>query len=112
MSKITQGPWNVVEHSWGEAGIYSSDRRVAGLDIRYEATEYTQDEWTARMKADARAISAVPEMMEALEADEKLFAAMVTVLDEDALWPHVSMKVIKDRLVSVHAALAKARGET
>jgi hypothetical protein len=66
----TPGPWTIFEHAWHRVGVYGERCPVAVLDIENEATEETQDMWTAVMDANARLIAAVPEFYETLRLIE------------------------------------------
>lgn len=106
MSKITPGKWTAE---------YDAPNDVWAIVMRHEYSDGSAYVKCIAQHVDdsnARAIAAVPEMMAALIADERLFSSMVIILDDDALLPHVSMQVIKGRLAAVRAALAKAKGET
>ena len=62
----TPGPWTAVEHSWSRTGIYAGDIGIAALDIEADATEETQYELEAVMRANANLIASAPLMLEAL----------------------------------------------
>lgn len=66
MSKHTPGPWQVVEHSWSDTGIYSDKHHIAHLSIEGVATESNQSQLEASMDANAKLIAAAPELLNAV----------------------------------------------
>jgi len=103
-TKFTPGPWKAVIHSWGEAGVYSSDDRIAGLDVRHVATEETQDTFTELMEANAAIMAASPDLYAALKDLDDAFCSENRT-KEDRLRS-------RQALIAARAALAKARGES
>ncbi|WP_186425081.1 hypothetical protein [Cupriavidus metallidurans] len=67
MTKHTEGPWEAVEHSWAEIGIYGGGKRIAGLSIADEATEETETMLGAQMEANATLMKSAPNLFEALK---------------------------------------------
>ena len=65
-AKHTPGPWQIVEHSWSDTGIYANDKQVALLNIAPYADEDTQQTLEAEAAANARLIAAAPKLLEAL----------------------------------------------
>ena len=63
----TPGPWKVLEHSWSDTSIVAEgfDHGICLLDINH-ATEESQEADEALMAANARLISAAPDLLEAL----------------------------------------------
>lgn len=102
--KMTPGPWECVDHSWSDCGVYAGGKRIAGLTVRDDATEENQDELTAEMQANARAMAAVPDLIAALER----VMLDITFMVESKLIPDVRDDIIYTR---ARDALAKARGE-
>lgn len=117
-TKWTPGPWIMREYAHDgytgcEIGVAEFTEHLGlnlGLsgikDGRYMLVSGAID------AHDGNLIAAAPDLYEALSADEALFSAMCEILDDDALWPHVSIKVIRNRRDAARAALKKARGET
>lgn len=95
MSKFTPGPWKVLEHSWSDTSIVAEgfDHGICLLDINH-ATEESQAADEAVMAANARLISAAPDLLEALRE----------------AWPYVPDHhgPVQAR---IKAALSKATGE-
>ncbi len=60
------GPWEIVEHSWSDTGIYAGGARIALLSIEDYATEENQEQLEAKMAANARLIAAAPDLLAAL----------------------------------------------
>ena len=128
MSKITPGPWTVVR---SENEVYVRDR--GGLiaqgpkPSRYEGQDARYDAEVAQYEANARAISAVPEMMEALESVLIGGNHLGLVIGADHP-PHTATHEDAQRhygagdkyevwccwqaIMNARADLAKARGET
>lgn len=63
----TAGPWRVFEHSWCNTSIVADgfDNGICGLDINH-ATEESEAADESIMAANAKLISAAPELLEAL----------------------------------------------
>lgn len=104
MRKHTAGPWTVCEHSWSRTGIYSAKHPIAALDIYDDATEETQGEWEAVMAANARLISAAPDLLRELEH-------LVRLLEPAISDGRVSVPGLAT-LNAARAAIAKAEGKS
>jgi len=102
MSKHTPGPWRVFEHSWCDTSIVADgfDHGICSLDINH-ATEETQEADEALMAANARLISAAPELLEAL----------IKCRDEMGQLPH-SLGYEFTHLRALNELIAKATGES
>lgn len=67
-NEATPGPWTVIDNSWEVSTVYGPDgEAVAECPINSIVTEETQFEHEAVKEANARLISAAPDMLAALE---------------------------------------------
>lgn len=98
-NSFTPGPWKVFEHSWSETSIVADgfDHGICLLDINH-ATEESQDQDAEVMSANARLISAAPDLLEALRM----------MLDAHAI-PSTGCKE-RPAYEAAQAAIAKATG--
>jgi len=102
MSKHTQGPWELFEHSWSDSSIYAgkdNEKCICRLSIHDEATEETQFALGIEMDANARLIVAAPTMLSALEFLMEQFSGPGLHPDQ------------KDAIQSGFDAIAKATGK-
>lgn len=103
----TPGPWTAVEHSWSRTGIYAGDIGIAALDIESDATEETQYELEAVMRANANLIAAAPLMLEALKTLHDKTAELIAHLQStDRLRPCFNLPAIE----TARSAIAAATG--
>jgi hypothetical protein len=107
MSKFTPGPWFVVEDLRDETDGYTF---IAGYDVQSDSSEIIGCEGisgdSAENLANARLISAAPDLLEALEIWLADYDEVAANPDFEP-FPHVAERVAKTR-----AAILKAKGET
>ena len=104
MSDYTKGEWEEVTHSWSDIGIYCDKKHIAKLSIYDEATEDTEHDLHYEMFANARLISAAPDLLEALE--EAVHS--LEYVDSLGPLPH-GWAERQERIEKAKAAIAKAR---
>lgn len=63
----TSGPWKAEDNSWEVSTVYSASGEVARCYIDSNVTEDTQDRLEPIKEANARLISAAPDLLEALQ---------------------------------------------
>lgn len=81
--KHTPGPWSYVEHNWSDTSIRDKNgNRICLISIEDEATERNQYELEKIALANARLITAAPELLEALE---ELNQAIMLGVEENAV---------------------------
>jgi hypothetical protein len=103
MSKHTSGSWSAVTHSWSDINVYSDKKCIAKLSIYDEATEDTEHDLHYEMFANARLISAAPELMEALDE----------IVDEiKSKCYHPELEHLGGLIINAQKIIAKARGES
>ena len=112
-----KGPWEVVDHNWEESSIYDADKDcVCSIRISFEVTEETQDHFEQITADKARAIAALPELVEAAEP----FSEIMDIVEERGLsgmtmpgepiedWHTIPVTAGKLRVL--RSALLKAKG--
>lgn len=110
MSKMTEGPWIITWHTvnnipFGFSIVGSIERGAETIaETRWGVIEGRKR--TEELEANARAIVALPELMEAAEALCSVRAGMVEHIPD----PH-NKKVAGDLFSALRSALAKAKGE-
>jgi hypothetical protein len=75
VSKHTPGPWDVVHNSWEVSTVYAASGEVARCHIDSEVTEDTQDTLEPIKEANARLISAAPDLLKASKRALNVFKA-------------------------------------
>jgi hypothetical protein len=107
----TPGPWGVRDtpnmnregFHWRE--IFQEDAPAITLaEVFMDDEEISNGE----ARANARLIAAAPDLLNELEASAKMLRTLVEVAEDIRL---EGAPIIRERLVSVEAAIARARGE-
>jgi hypothetical protein len=63
-----KGPWRIVEHSWEESSVYDAETdTICNIKIDWDVTEETQAHYEQIVADKARAIAALPDLIEAAE---------------------------------------------
>ena len=99
----TPGPWRVFHHSWCDTTVCAEgfDHGICSLDINH-ATEESQEKDGDVMAANARLISAAPDLLEALQ----LYSLPIHGDSREARAEFGDMAV--EREMKARAAIAKA----
>lgn len=69
MSKHTEGPWSISNHSWHETSVFSdvTQQRICHMDTEdWGVDEDTEEEYRKEQEANAHLIAAAPLLLEAL----------------------------------------------
>ena len=113
LSDMTPRPWQVVRYGDGDSLVICQDeageKRIAFMAVPGSRFEDERKKTWKRIKADAQAISALPELIEALEPFARMAAAYDPDEgdDEDCAWAFNARPTI-GQLRKARAALAKA----
>ena len=104
--KHAAGPWEVVDNSWEVSTVYAPNGSVvATVAIHHEVTEETQDEMERIKDANARLISAAPDLLEACRL-------LVTYDSSDDFSGTSMMLAYDDAITAARAAISRATGAT
>lgn len=113
-TKWTPGPWKVDEfdgflgYDCMTGGIRVGPIVLDGADYGQKRCQEISTAARARMEADARLISAAPDMAEALQAAIDCGMVPISSAKEGGAFRHSRQVEVADM---IRAALAKARGE-
>lgn len=108
-TKWTPGPWEITSGFVGPLKIVASVDKSIDRSGKMEVAHVGAETFD-RCRANARLISAAPDMYEALAASELVMTALATI-SKHMLEPIASGAQVTSALTAARAALTKARGE-